>query len=537
MRTPDINKHPILISEKAKEVAKELLQTLTLQEKIGQLFMPMIKLDEFKESEIEIKGLIEQYHIGGIMYYKGDAKILVKIFNAASKLTTIPLFFSIDGETGLATRLKDTIRFPQALTIGSIVDSHLIEEYGRVMARQCKRLGININFAPIIDVNSNPKNPVIGVRAFGNDRDNVVEKGLSYARGLESEGVLSVAKHFPGHGDSHIDSHKSLPLIDKNICQLEEQELFPFRKYIEAGFNGMMVAHLNVPALDKEDNSCSSLSKSIVSDLLRKKLKFKGLIFTDALTMGGVDNQEHIGLCALKAGNDIILLPRDIKKDFSDIEKAISEGAICESEVEEHCLRILEYKCAMCLNKEEIALENLANDLNNDEALALRDRLYKASITLIKKGRIELPVAQDCDLLSLGVDENLTFTSFGSNKVESRFFNRYVDGRFKGNFTYKSDTLELPQEIISNKSGILCVEIFSDKDRYAEAIKRLLYHPDLIIIFYIDCYKMEKFMKLLKGSTATIICAYEDAYWAQVYAQKALFDNDGFPGKLPINID
>ena len=151
MRTPDINKHPILISEKAKEVAKELLQTLTLQEKIGQLFMPMIKLDEFKESEIEIKGLIEQYHIGGIMYYKGDAKILVKIFNAASKLTTIPLFFSIDGETGLATRLKDTIRFPQALTIGSIVDSHLIEEYGRVMARQCKRLGININFAPIID--------------------------------------------------------------------------------------------------------------------------------------------------------------------------------------------------------------------------------------------------------------------------------------------------------------------------------------------------------------------------------------------------
>lgn len=287
-----------------------VLDRLSLKERVGQLFIYTIAPHQDKSNRELLRKVIEDYKVGGLLFSGGLMQNQVVLTNEAQRMADIPLLITFDGEWGLSMRLRDTPAFPKNMVLGCIQNDSLLYEYGCEMARQCKELGVQVNFAPVADVNINPKNPVINTRSFGEDPVNVANKVIAYARGLEDGGVLSVAKHFPGHGDTDVDSHKALPVLTFTRERLDSVELYPFKKVIEEGLGGIMVGHLEVPAFEKEPGLPSSLSRKVVYDLLMRELKFRGLVFTDALAMKGVSNNGSLCLKALKAGHDLLLVPR-----------------------------------------------------------------------------------------------------------------------------------------------------------------------------------------------------------------------------------
>ena len=255
-----------------------VMQRLTIPERIGQLFVVGVENNLSDRNKDLLKSLIEQCHVGGLLFSKGTAEDQATLTNMAQALSRVPLMITMDGEWGLAMRLKETPSFPKNMTLGAVSDDSLIYAYGREMGRACRRMGIQVNFAPVLDINSNPQNPVIGNRSFGENPDNVSRKARLYAQGLEDEGIMAVGKHFPGHGDTHEDSHFTLPSVLRNRAQLDSCELSAFSRYINAGFSGLMVGHLFVPALDTTSDRPSSLSPDIVTGLLQEEMGFEGLV-------------------------------------------------------------------------------------------------------------------------------------------------------------------------------------------------------------------------------------------------------------------
>ncbi|MGB4053770.1 MAG: glycoside hydrolase family 3 N-terminal domain-containing protein, partial [Dysgonamonadaceae bacterium] len=294
--------------EKMHAWVDSVYKSMNLDEKIGQLFMPVVEPNN--RYKAKLNDYICNQKVGGILFGKGTLSQQAELINYAQSITKTPLFIAADAEWGLSMRLSDAPDFPKNMVLGAITNDTLLYLYGKEVARQCREMGIHINFAPAIDVNSNPQNPVIGTRAFGSDPENVARKGIAYAKGLEDNGVLAVAKHFPGHGDTSEDSHKTLPTINHSSERLNEMELMPFRKYVEAGLSGIMIGHLNVPALNT-NGMPASLSPNIGEKLLKEEMGFGGLIFTDGMAMRGVAKQSDLSVKAILAGNDIILgVPR-----------------------------------------------------------------------------------------------------------------------------------------------------------------------------------------------------------------------------------
>lgn len=282
------------------------------------------------------------------MFSGGDIDKQVELTNYAQSMANIPLLITFDGEWGLAMRLKGTPSFPRNRVLGCIQNDTLIYEYGKEVARELKEIGVHINFAPVADIDNNPKNPVINTRSFGSDREQVANKVLAYSKGLEDGGILAVCKHFPGHGDTEVDSHKALPVLPFSQERLDSIELYPFRKAIEAEVGGIMVGHLNIPLMD---NKAASVSHAVVTELLKEKMHFKGLVFTDALEMKGISNNPYVSAQALAAGNDMVLAPRNLKRELDGVLKAVKEGKITEEEINEKCRKVLTYKYAFGLNK------------------------------------------------------------------------------------------------------------------------------------------------------------------------------------------
>ena len=300
---------------------------LTLDEKIAQLMVLHLAPSTQPGTLESAKKMVEKYKIGGLLYSSGDILSQARINNEAQALSEIPLLVTVDAEWGLSMRLKDAPKFPKNMILGAIDDDRLLYEYGREMARECRAIGVHVNFAPVLDVNDNPDNPAIGMRSFGENPDAVARHGIAFARGLEDNGVLTVAKHFPGHGNPSADSHKTLPTVNKTRSELKMCELLPFRQYIDAGLSGIMVGHLYVPAIDKR-RVPSSMSQAHVTGLLRKELGFEGLIFTDGLAMRGADMEESNCVTAIIAGTDMLLSPRNIPTDIIAIKRAIDSGRI-----------------------------------------------------------------------------------------------------------------------------------------------------------------------------------------------------------------
>ncbi|MBR5297541.1 MAG: glycoside hydrolase, partial [Parabacteroides sp.] len=269
-----------------------VFDAMSHDERIGQLFMVIADPKSDDANMKKLMRYVNEVKIGGILFHKGNPETQADVTNRLQEASRIPMLVALDGEWGLSMRLSGTTRFPKNMMLGAIEDNHLITEFGREVARQCKEMGIHVNFAPVIDVNSNIHNPVIGLRSFGEIPEAVAEKGIAYSQGLESVGVISVAKHFPGHGDTDKDSHYTLPAVLHDRKRLEEVELVPFKRYIHEGYAGIMTAHLYVPALDKAKNRPVSMSRSVVTDFLQDELGFQGLRFTDALAMKGATTKK-----------------------------------------------------------------------------------------------------------------------------------------------------------------------------------------------------------------------------------------------------
>ncbi len=377
---------------------------LTPDERIAQLIMVAAYSNRNQAHEKEITDLIQQYKIGGLVFFQGGPVRQAHLTNRFQKLSKVPLFVAMDAEWGLGMRLDSTISFPYQMTLGAIHSDTLLYQMGVEVARQCKRLGVHINFAPVVDVNNNPNNPVINFRSFGEDKENVARKSIQYMRGMQDNQILTTAKHFPGHGDTDADSHYALPLIRKSRQQLDSLELYPFRKIIEAGAGGIMVAHLSIPSLDTTRNQASTLSKPIVSNLLKKDLGFQGLAFTDAMNMQGVAKYYAPGIADVKAilaGNDVLEFTADVPKAIAEIRNAIKTGKITQAEIDVRCKKVLAAKAWTGLNMyRPIAVPQLVKDLNTPQAKLLHRKLTEASLTLLRNNQTLVPL-QKLDTLKI----------------------------------------------------------------------------------------------------------------------------------------
>ena len=370
--------------------------SMTLVEKVGQLYMVQVMSNQDQATKNKVVEIIKKHQIGGIIYSNGGPNRQARLNNELQSLSKIPMLIGMDAEWGLSMRLDSTYAFPWNMTLGAIKNNKLIEQTGKQIGEHCKRLGVHFNFAPVVDINTNPKNPIIGNRSFGEDRDNVTDKASAFMKGMQGAGVLANAKHFPGHGDTDQDSHHTLPTISFNEKRIDSIELYPYKKLINEGLSSVMVAHLNVPSLEARDGYPSSLSKHIVTDILKERLGFKGLIFTDALTMKGAADFSETGdidLAAFKAGNDVMLMSEDVGIGVSKIIEAYENGEITEARLEHSVKKILQAKYKVGLhNYEPIGLYNLSKDLNRLEDDILYEELLENAITVVKNENDLLPL-------------------------------------------------------------------------------------------------------------------------------------------------
>lgn len=361
---------------------------MSLDERLGQLFMVSVASDQNKSGTDKIKALIQNHHIGGVIFSTGGPVRQAKLTNDYQASSKTPLLIGMDAEWGLAMRLDSTYAFPWNMTLGAIKDNAVVEKVGHQIGKHAKRLGVHINFAPDIDININPQNPIIGNRSFGEDRENVAQKGIAFMKGMESVGVLSSGKHFPGHGDTATDSHHALPIIDFTRKRLDSIELYPYKKIIQEGLSSIMVAHLEVPSLELKKGLPSSLSEQIISGILKEELGFQGLVFTDALNMKGVVGDEKPGdveLKAFMAGNDMLLMPTEVEKAKEKLTKAYNRGRITEQRLSSSVKKILmaKYKAGLHMYS-PISTDNLFKDLNSLEDDLVYEEAIENAITVVK---------------------------------------------------------------------------------------------------------------------------------------------------------
>lgn len=377
---------PFVRSESAW--ADSVMAGLSLEERVAQLMMVAAWSNKGKAHADAIERLVQDKNIGGLIFFQGGPVRQAILTNRYQAMAKTPLMIGMDLEWGLDMRLDSTFRFPRQMTLGALPDDALIEEMGREIALQMRRLGVHVSFSPVADVNNNPENPVINERSFGEDRERVTSKAIAYMNGLQNGGVIATGKHFPGHGDTDTDSHKALPLINHDVERLDSLELYPFKRLIANGLMAIMVAHLEIPALDTSSNTPTTLSRSVVHDLLQSKLGFSGLIFTDAMNMRGVADVGQPGdleLRALQAGNDILLFPQDPAVAISRIMKAIEDGELDRSVVDEKCLKVLKAKEWLQLHKwDPIQYQGLVEALNPPSSVQLRQKLFNQAVTVLR---------------------------------------------------------------------------------------------------------------------------------------------------------
>lgn len=382
--------------ENQRQWVDSIYGNMSLQEKIGQLFMVDVFSSDPKTKTDKVKNLIKDYYIGGVIFSKGGPMRQAKLNNEFQAMAKTKLIVGMDAEWGLAMRLDSTFAYPWNMTLGAIKDNGVIERVGKRIGDHSKRMGVHFNFAPVVDINTNPKNPIIGNRSFGENRENVTEKAIAFMNGLQSAGVLASAKHFPGHGDTDIDSHETLPTLFFDKIRLDSLEFYPYKRIIEEGLSSVMVAHLNIPSIVPESGYPSSLSKNVVTNILKGEMGFNGLIFTDALNMKGASNFKEPGeidLAAFLAGNDVLLISEDIPKAHKMLVQAYREGTITEERLEHSVKKILQakYKVGLC-NYKPVNTEYLIDDLNTPIDRVLYEEAMEKALTVIKNDSAILPI-------------------------------------------------------------------------------------------------------------------------------------------------
>ena len=390
-------------------------KSLSRRHKVAQLFFIRAHTNKGKMYEDSVARVIKDQQVGGLVFFQGGPGRQANLVNKYQKLAEVPLLISMDGEWGLGMRLDSTISYPYQMTLGAIQDNNLIYKMGQQVAYDFKRLGIQINFGPDMDVNNNPNNPVINYRSFGDNMYNVAKKGIAYFKGMQDAGLLTTAKHFPGHGDTNVDSHLDLPLLPYSRGRLDSLEEYPFREAINEGISGVMIAHMNIPALDSTKHLPSTLSRPIVTGILKDSLRFKGLVVSDAMEMKGVTKYFPNGEADLKAflaGNDIIELSENSDRAIKLIRRALRKNLISPEEFQTKVKKVLAAKYWAGLNsRQNISPVNLNADLNRPAAKELVQQLSDASVTLLKgnSAALKLNPFLKTAIVSIGVDAPTVF--------------------------------------------------------------------------------------------------------------------------------
>ena len=491
--------------------------SLTPRERISQLFMPTI----IPQSDVVMND-IAQYvlhdKVGGLILSKGSAATFATSVNAAQQQATTPLLISVDGEWGPAMRVSDAVDYPRNIALGAISDDRLLYEYGARVARECRALGIYVNFAPVLDVLT-AESSVLGNRPYGSLPENVARKGVAFSRGMEDGLVLSVAKHFPGHGSTEGDSHKMLPTVERNLAEMNACDLLPFTRYIKAGLGGMLNGHLSLPKIDPSGLP-SSLSPAIVTDLLGKKFGFEGLVFTDALGMkGALLEGESSAVKAIVAGNDVLLGIKNIQSELAAIEAAVANGTIPASRIESSCRKILSYKYILGSHRfapvDSVATLNLLND---PSAKALSNRLWHASMTLFKDVNNVIPLG------NLAENQICVVGGFRTSEKMLRYARRYADvkaGTIHGAKFF--DTVLFP---ISGNSEY---EINTLNTLAATG-------KNVVAVFFCHPSKVKSFASALSKPNVAAMLAFDDDSSAVLAAVEGIFGGCDLSGKTPVDI-
>lgn len=505
----------------ATEWADSIMSSLTPRQRIAQLFIPRLDIADNVAGRAQLKKIVDA-GMGGILLGKGTPESYASLNNYAQSESDVPMLITLDGEWGPAMRVSNTVRFPYNMGLGAIQDINLIEEFGREVARECKELGIQVDFAPDADVNSNPNNPIIGYRSFGENPERVAQMTSSFAKGLQQGGVMAVAKHFPGHGDTSVDSHKALPTVDHSVETLKNIDLIPFKAAINNGIDGIMVGHLNVPALDASGKP-ASLSKKITTDLLKDEMGFSGLVFTDALAMkGAVSGSENNCVAALKAGADIILQPASPIADLNAVEEAVKNGTLSQNAIDRSVKKLLEAKFKYGLsNQKPVKTEGLRERLNSNAALDMNRKLAEASITAVRNDAGLLPL-RDLGKIKIGS------VNLGDKKATT--FDTYCD-KYASVVNYSSVTPELM------KSDIIIVTVTSDGAETRNTFHRLASEAGkkIVAVFFINPYKMAKFANGLKF-VSTLLTAYDFTSALEKAAAEGIFGGIKIDGRMPVNV-
>ena len=508
-------------SAEARHWADSVYRQLTERQRVAQLFCPKVVPTHGAQSKAVIKRLVDDYGVGGLLFTESTVAQAAEMANYAQSVARVPLLMTLDGEWGVAMRMRKMPKFPHNMAVGAMPDTHLAAEYGREVARECRQLGINVNFAPVADVNSNPANPVIGYRSFGEDPQAVSRFVNAYSLGLEEGGVQAVAKHFPGHGDTDTDSHKALPTVNRTMQQLEDVELFPFRH-----FNGsaVMTGHIAVPAIDATGTPASLSEKTY--KLLHKNLGFKGLVYTDALSMKGAKAPDGQNNCvaALRAGADVVL-SGNTEKDIEAVMSAINKGKLSRKSIEERVKRVLAYKYALTGGHKPQADAQAATAAGSvDKANDLIQLMANQSVTVLNNnGALPLSAHNSTAIVNLGASAGNDFADM---------CRRYADVD-----VYAAPEGVLTAATIKKIKGHkrVVAAIYNDKAATVATFAKLKTIPGVVAVFMVNPYKAAKFVPLGNDMGATVI-AYDDIPAAQRAAAMAVYGGVATVGKLPVNI-
>ena len=515
-----------------------ILNSMTIDQKMGQLFMIQAYSNLDTVHENKIKEMIQKYHVGNLIFMQGTPSKQVKLTNTYQSLSKIPLMIGFDGEWGLDMRLQNTYRFPWNMTLGAIQDNTLIRRFGEHLGRHAKRVGIHVNFAPVVDINTNPLNPIIGNRSFGENKYNVTQKAIAFSQGMQGEGVLANAKHFPGHGDTATDSHLKLPVLTFDRQRLDSVELYPYKRVFDAGMASVMTAHLSIPVLESNPKLPTSLSPSVVTDLLKEELGFLGLIFTDGLNMKGAadySSSAEIDLAAVLAGNDVLLIPQDVPATISLMKNSIQTGVLSPERIDESVRKILlaKYKVGLHLYK-PIDTLNLVKDLNTIEDEVLHRELVKNSITIIKNKKNILPIED------LKKHKKIAYVALGDDNGD-----QFLDALAKYSKIHKVDSNNLNEVIDTLEDFDLVVVGFHKSNAhpwkpYEFSNQELVWLHEIarknktILAVFASPYSLLNIKSFT--NLEAVLVAYQNSEIAQEITAQTIFGAIEASGKLPISI-
>ena len=530
--------------------ADSVYKTLTSTERIAQLMVVRLSSIDSKTKQVsfydkQVAELIKKYNIGGVLIFQGSPVKQANIMNGLQSIAKTPLLMCIDGEWGVGMRLDSVLPLPKQMMLGAMQDEDIVYKYGRVVAEQCKRMGIQVNYAPVVDVNNNPNNPVINDRSFGEDKYKVSRYGICYMEGMQDMGVMACAKHFPGHGDVAVDSHLDLPVINKSLAQLDSLELYPFRQIFNAGVGSVMIAHLYIPAIDSATNRATSLSKNNITGLMRNKLGYKGLTFTDALEMQGVKKFFPNGEAAVEsliAGNDMLCLPEDVPQAIDKIKEAIKNKKLSWADIRLHCQKVLMAKYEYGLsNLIPINTQNLTADLNS-QVSSMRRLVAENAITLLsKKNDSFFPLTMAAN----NKPKDIAYLAFGIN-ISNGFAKRmqadynadvfYFDIKKSDSVAYSTLLRKINKEYKKIVLGIHNINRapannFGISKQMAGVINNILAKNNAIGFLFGNAYALKKWC-----NAQNLVACYEDDFIIQNTAIDMLQGKISYKGTLPVTV-